>query len=95
MWLDHQDGSGQVDICTLFPHGLWKTVKMYLTLERAQSQLAPSAVDIQDLRLNRAGARGVNWRCRAAGLPSHTLCGRWFAVLSKACLRLWDWTPCV
>lgn len=60
----------------MFPHGLRKTVKMYLTLERAQGHLAPSAVDIQDLRLNRTCARGVNWRCRAAGLPSHSLCGR-------------------
>lgn len=79
----------------MFPHSLWKTVKMYLTLERAQSHLAPSAVDIQDLRLNRAGVRGVNWRCRAAGLPSRTLCGRELAVLRKACPRLWDRPPCV
>lgn len=73
MWLDHQDGSGQVDICTLFPPSLRKTVKMYLTLERAQSHLAPVAADIQDLGLNRACAWGINWCCRAAGLPSHTL----------------------
>lgn len=53
MRLGHQDGSRRLGICTLFPHGLGKTVKMYLTLERAQSHLAPSAAGIQDLGLDR------------------------------------------